>query len=325
MRLRQVDLNLLQVFDTVMKYRSVALAGEQLNLSPSAVSHALARLRHVLKDELFVRGETGMEPTQRAVELAAPVRDGLALLEVALTRAAFVPKESIRSFRLAASDYACAVILPRLFERIARAAPHIDLKILPVGRLGFSRQLEIGAVDLVIAWFDALPDNLLRKSIMRESGVFVVRHGHPLLQAPVTHERVFDFPHAVVELTGTEDMRSDGFLDDRGLVRRVWIERAVLEAQGRPDLSARVAVSVPHFTAVPPLLRVSDLIATLPLRLARLAVAQGGLVMLDPALETTVVDVEAVYHSRSDGDAGLAWLLDELRGACADVDGVTMP
>lgn len=135
----------------------------------------------------------------------------------------------------------------------------------------------------------------------------------------MTAERLFDFPHLVVELTGTDAMREDGFLDDHGVARRVWMERAVLQTRGRPELSARVAVPVPHFAAVPPLLGVSDMVATLPLRLAQWDARHGRLAMLDPALESGAVEVEAVWHARGAADPGLCWLLDQLVGAGADL------
>jgi DNA-binding transcriptional LysR family regulator len=324
MRLRQVDLNLLNVFDAVMRHRSVAAAAEQLSLSSSAVSHALGRLRLALKDELFVRDDRGMTPTPRALELSGSVRDGLALLERALSTVPFVPASSIRSFRIAAGDYACAFILPALVRRLAHLAPDIDLRVMPVNRTDVGRQLTTGTVDLVIGWFETLPEELRRRRLMREGGVLVVRAGHPLTES-ATRDEIFGFPHAVVELTGEDDVRSDGFHDDRGLVRRVWMERVVLQARGSSDVAARVAVSVPHFMALPFLLRDTDLVATLPVRVARRAVADGSLVMLDPSLEPNVIDVEMVWHGRADADAGLAWLMEELTAACAELDGETPP
>jgi DNA-binding transcriptional LysR family regulator len=320
MRLRQVDLNLLNVFDAVMRHRSVSTAAEQLALSPSAVSHALGRLRLALKDELFIRDERGMTPTARALELSGSVRDGLALLERALSAAPFVPAESIRGFRIAAGDYGCAFILPALLRRLARTAPAINLRMMPVNRTDIGRQLATGAVDLVIGWFEILPKELRRRPLLREGGVLVVRAGHPLTESALSRDELFSFPHAVVEMTGEDDVRSDGFHDDRGLVRRVWMERVMLQARSDRDMAARVAVSVPHFTALPFLLRETDLVATLPVRLAKQAVAAGGLVMLDPALEPNVVDIEMVWHARSDTDAGLAWLAEELAAACAALE-----
>jgi DNA-binding transcriptional LysR family regulator len=103
-------------------------------------------------------------------------------------------------------------------------------------------------------------------------------------------------------------------------MRRVWMERAVLQARGRGDVSARVAMTVPSFTAVPPLLRKSDLIATLPKRLALQAVTGGGLIMFDESLGHESVEVEVAWHSRSATDLGIAWLIDELANAGAELD-----
>lgn len=180
MELGNVDLNLLHVFDAVMQHHSVAQAAQLLSLSPSTVSHALGRLRLALRDELFVRDDAGMRPTPRALELAAPVRGSLALLEQALATAPFVPADSIRTFRLAAGDYVCAVILPGLVRRLARLAPQVDLKIASVNRLDVGRQLDSRTVDVVADWFDTLPTSLRRTPLLRERVALVVRRGHPL-------------------------------------------------------------------------------------------------------------------------------------------------
>src|SRR5260370_38332515 len=102
MHIRMVDLNLFRVFDTMMLHRSVRKASQMLSVTPSAVSHALNRLRQTIGDELFIPGEFGMQPTRRALELAADVRDGLENFELALTVKPFVPAEAIRAFRIGA-------------------------------------------------------------------------------------------------------------------------------------------------------------------------------------------------------------------------------
>ncbi|HEY9215526.1 MAG TPA: LysR family transcriptional regulator [Ancylobacter sp.] len=318
MHLRQIDLNLLYIFHQVMTYRSVSLASEELNLTASAVSHALTRLRQTLDDDLFVRGENGMVPTPRALKLAGPIQDALTLLGAALNTGPFVPSESNRVFRIAAGDFFCTVILPRLLARLAAVAPAIELRVVPVSRVDFRRQIESASVDLVIGWFDALPETLRSSRLMTERAALVVREGHPLLDGEVTQQRLLSYPHAVVELTGTDEMRSDGFQDDRGLVRRVWIERAVLEGRAQGKSAPRVAVTVPYFTALAPLVRASDMVATLPARLARLALTEGGLVLLDLALDPTEVTMEMVYRAGDEADDGLTWLRGQLRAACDD-------
>jgi len=312
MKINQVDLNLFYVFDAVMKHRSVARAAADLSLSPSAVSHALARLRLVLEDELFVRGDSGLQPTQRAMELAGHVSEGLLKFESALSAEVFVPAESRRRFRLAASDYFGAYALPHLVQRFAEIAPQVDLQLLAINRTDVARQLEMRSIDIVIGWFETLPGFLRRAAFVRESGAVVVRAGHPLATGSPTREQLLEYPHIVLDLTGPGSERGDGFVDDRGMVRRTRMERGLLEAREQHALPVRVAVTVPYFTAVPPILRVSDYVASLPRRFARRAVAEGGLVMLDPALEPGAVDIELVWHKRDDGDAGLRWLVSEL-------------
>src|SRR5438128_10876744 len=108
------DLNLLIVFDAVMQERSVTRAGSRIGLSQPAVSHALNRLRHMLKDDLFVRAPEGMVPTPRAEQLAAPLRHALSEMQLALEPDTFVPAEASRRFRVAVNNYAAVVLAPAI-------------------------------------------------------------------------------------------------------------------------------------------------------------------------------------------------------------------
>ena len=131
--LRMIDLNLFRVFDAMMLHRSVRKASQILSVTPSAVSHALSRLRQSIGDELFIATESGMQPTQRALQLASGVREGLEKLERALTRKDAVPAEAPRTFRVGATDYPCMVVLPSLVKRLAKSAPKVDLQcFLPI-------------------------------------------------------------------------------------------------------------------------------------------------------------------------------------------------
>lgn len=313
MKSRQVDLNLFYVFDSVMKHRSVARAAADLSLSPSAVSHALRRLRLILNDELFVRSDSGLQPTPRAMELSGRVKRGLLQFESAVEPNRFDPSTSLRTFRIAASDFFAVYALPHLMRRLSEIAPHIDLQIVNVSRSDLARQLEMRSVDLVIGWFDKLPGFLRRTPFVQEGGFIVVRSGHPLTEGDVTTDRLLAFPHIVVEFTGPSMERGDGFVDERGMVRRIRMEQTLMDVRRGRETAARVALSVPFFMAVPPVLRVTDYVASLPRRFARQAVAEGGLVILDPALEPEQVEIEIIWHMRDDEDAGLSWLVEQLR------------
>lgn len=323
MRHRQIDLNLFYVFDAVMRHRSVARAAADLSLSPSAVSHALGRLRQILKDDLFVRGDAGLQPTPRAMELSGRVSKGLLQFESALEPDSFEPSRALRCFRLAASDFFAVYALPPLMARLSEVAPHVDLQLLPVSRTDLARQLEMRTIDLVIGWFETLPGFLRRTPLVQETGAIVVRAGHPLTEGALTPDRLLEFPHVVVEFTGAAPERGDGFVDERGMVRRIRMEQTLMDMRRGREAAARVALTVPYFMAVPPVLRVTDYVASLPFRFAREAVAQGGLVMLDPALERGAANIEIVWHMRDEDDAGLRWLVEEVRRAgTAAVDAI---
>jgi DNA-binding transcriptional LysR family regulator len=137
--MRRIDLNLFRVFEAVLQHRSVSAASRELSVTPSAVSHALARLRDALGDELFVLGESGMEPTVRARELAPAVRDGLGRIETAVNSKPFIPSESSRTFRIASSDHIAVMILANVIGRVAKLAPDVNFRVFPFNRLDSCR------------------------------------------------------------------------------------------------------------------------------------------------------------------------------------------
>jgi len=314
MAIERMDLNLFRVFEAVMKHRSVSAAGKELGVTASAISHALGRLRKALGDDLFVYGEDGMVPTVRAIQLAPAIRHGLGRIDEAISARPFAPEESTATFRIAASDYATVFVLSALVARLTRVAPQVDVRIFPYNRKDVVRHLDDGRLDLVIGWFSDIPDRMRRAALMTERESLVVRSGHPLAGRPVTKAELFEYPFIVVEYTGSEEQGIDGFLDDRGVWRRVWIDRLLIEANAdeKVDAVAHVAVSLPHYAAIPDMLMATDMVATIPERLAQRAVDAGTLAMLDLPYDALTVSIEAVWHSRADGEAELQWLIGEL-------------
>src|SRR3954467_13070429 len=144
------DLNLLIVFDAVMQERSVTRAGQRIGLSQPAMSHALGRLRHMLKDELFIRTPDGMGPTPRAEMLAQPLRSALSEMQLALEPAAFDPATSDRRFVLAVNNYAAVVLAPPLVTAVSAAAPGVRLDLRPSGTLDIVDRLDRGDLDLAL-------------------------------------------------------------------------------------------------------------------------------------------------------------------------------
>jgi DNA-binding transcriptional LysR family regulator len=176
--LNTLDVNLLRLFDAIMEERSVVRAGRRLALNPSAVSHALNRLRHILKDELFVRTSDGMQPTARAVELSRPLRQALLQIAAALGPPDFDPATAHRRFFLAANDYVTAVLLPPLINHFSTPAPRIDLVVRPSTRLDLTEQIDMGCIDVALGVFSSIPPRFRSRPILRQDDVLVMREGH---------------------------------------------------------------------------------------------------------------------------------------------------
>ena len=310
MPIERNDLNLFRVFDTVMRHRNLVAAGRELGISASAVSHALTRLRAALSDDLFVAGDRKITPTARAFEVASKIASGLANFDDVLASKDFNPKTADRAFKIGASDYNARMLLPSLLPLLLVQAPTVRLRMSPIGRDDLVEQLDEGRLDAVLSWFGQMPERIRRKQLFVDREAIVVRRGHPLNVDGPSRAMLLTFPHLVVELTGTNELSTGGFYNERGLQRRVWIERLMLETKLRDKAEAMTRITVPNYDLVPPLVRCTDLVATLPFRLARQMCAETDLVMLDLPYQPLEVVIEVGWHERSDRDSALQWLLD---------------
>jgi DNA-binding transcriptional LysR family regulator len=291
-----------------------------LSVTPSAVSHALSRLRQSIGDELFIANESGMQPTRRAHELASAVREALEKLELALIRKDSGPAEIRRTFRIGATDYPCMVVLPSLVKRLAKSAPNFDVRVFPSNRADLVQQLEEGRTDLVIGSFTRLPTSIRRARLLREDEVITVRAGHPLTRGRQTKERLLEFPRIVVEPTGTMDNATDGFSDEDRNDKRVSVESAWYEFQHeRIGPAGPAVVCVPSFAAVVPFLQLSDMVAMLPRRLALWAAAHAPVSLLDPPYTPITMEIEMLWVERADKDGGLQWLRNALADSIGDL------
>ena len=315
MQLRNFDLNLLTVFDAIYEERSIAAASVRLSLSQSAISHALRRLRRALADDLFVREADGMRPTPKARQFATSVSVALDRIANALGGEPFDPARAIRSFAIGASDYACTTIVPRLVESVAVIAPAVDLHVVPASRQDLVRQLDAGALDVAIGWFATVPERLGRTKLLSEDYVFVVRPGHPLTAAVPTTSRLLDFNHVVVNYLGSNEGVLDGYLPERGVLRRVHMEVTALEAPQRLGKDARIALCVPHFWCLPAILAHSEMIASVPRRLATEFVRRFGLVMLEDPDGPVEVAVEAIWDRQQESEPAISWLREQIGAA----------
>ena len=304
-----LDLNLLRVFDAMMQERSATRAGDRLGVTQSAVSHALARLRDVLGDDLFVRTPAGMEPTPRASQLAPRLRAGLMQLQAALAGDAFDPAASTRTFGLAANNYACAVLLPQVLARLQREAPGVVLHVRP-SLIDVTDALDAGRLCLALADFGRAPDRLGVQELMQDRMAWVLRDGHPMADAPLTLERLAELPHVVRAVAEAGAPAPDGMALEHGLERRVAqggdaaLERA-LSGIGR---TRRVGLVVPDTHAALAAVGQTDMAALVPRRLALAAAARGGLRLFDPPYRAAMSSLCMAWHLGYGADPAFEWL-----------------
>src|SRR3979411_2083193 len=183
-KLGAIDLNLLVVFDAIMRDRSVTRAGQRLGLSQPAMSHALTRLRHMLKDELFVRSPNGMMPTPRAEELATPIRIALDGLQQSLEPVQFEPSKATRTFRIAVDNYSAIVLVAPIAAHIGKIAPGVTLDCRPGGTLSIHELLDRRELDLAIGPFRTQGERFSLRRLLQDQLVVVFRKGHPAASAP---------------------------------------------------------------------------------------------------------------------------------------------
>jgi len=282
-----VDLNLLRVFDAVLAERGVTRAAVRLGLTQPAVSNALARLRGVFGDALFVRTPAGMDATPFARELAEPVRQALALLDSALAHGpGFDPASSTRAFRFYMSDLGQIEFLPPLVERAHRAAPGVRFEAVALDVEDIDGALAAGTLDLAVGFLPGLGPPVRRRRLFRDPYVCLMRKDHPI-QA-LTKKKFVEASHALVSYRGGHHV--------------------IEEALERAGLARRIALRVPHFTVVPMVLEKSDLLLTLPARVARVFERRGHFKSLPPPVPIPPADVAVHWHERFEADPGNRWL-----------------
>jgi DNA-binding transcriptional LysR family regulator len=300
--LSRIDLNLLVLFRIVLDERHVGRAAARLNLTPSAVSHSLSRLRDLLNDPLFLRTPKGVVPTARAMELSEPVAEILARVGSVMASAApFDPATSNRRFVIGAPDAVLASGMMSLLPCIETKAPHVDIgliHLMPVRRGSSIKEpwqdsldmLEKRELDVAILPLSSVPARFEARRLYDEDFVVAMRKGHAFARAP--NEAAFcRSRHLLVSLEGNPVGFVDELLAKRGLKRRV-------------------ALTVPSFMMALAHLSSSDLIAALPRRLARRHATQFGLVFVDLPFKRKPDSIEAIATKAAMRDAGIAWLME---------------
>jgi DNA-binding transcriptional LysR family regulator len=298
------DLNLLRVFDALMRERSVTRAGEQIGLSQPAVSQALNRLRAMLDDQLFVRRATVMAPTPRAEDIAPAVRSALALVEMALTGdKGFDPAEASRTFTLIGSDFFSTNVMPGLFARLTAEAPGVRLRLVDSARGDVERLLQDDAVDLAVERPLTVADWVSRQPLFTSSFTIIAAKGHPDLAAvapgaPVPLDLFCRLPQAIRSIDGSI---------------AGWTDEA-LASVGR---ERRVILALPQFFAVARTVARSRLIAAIPTEIAHEVSDELGLSTYAPPVAAGYPEISMYWHSRHDKNPAHRWLREQILAATA--------
>jgi DNA-binding transcriptional LysR family regulator len=283
------DMNLLVVLDAVLTTGSNRAAAAQLGVTQSAVSHALARLRHRLKDPLLVPGDgRRMLPTPLAQSLGPALREALERLSNAVSGAQeFDPATATRTFWVASADLAGMVVLPPLIQELMKAAPGVSVRIKPPSEDTLS-SLERGEIDLALGIFAKAPNTFRRQALFRERFVCIARRGHPVTRGKLTLSRYLEFGHVSVAPWGRTGSIVDETLANQGKARRI-------------------VVAVPHFFLAPFLVARTDLLLMAPERMANLLSPAFGLELLPPPIEVAGFTMSQVWHERMHHDATHTW------------------
>lgn len=291
----QIELKLLKLFDLLYTTRSVSRCAEQLGQSQPTISIWLGRLREILSDPLFVRTHTGMQPTPRADELIGICRDALALVrQLSTAEAAFDPATATRTFRICMTDASHATLLPELFGRIAKAAPHVNLEAIRID-VHSAEKLQAGEADLALGYLPDLESGFYQQTLYRQSWVCVVREGHPCLSSGLSAGQYGAEQHIGI---------SSG-------VGHQSLEAALVEL----GVEREVRVRLPGFLGLPSIILSSDLIATVPRLIGQTLVRASGLKMIDCPIPLPGFAVKQHWHARYHHDAGNRW----LRIVCAQL------
>jgi DNA-binding transcriptional LysR family regulator len=289
MHIKDVDLNLLRLFDAVYRTRNVSRAAELLDLTQPAASQALSRLRTLIHDPLFMRTAGGVQPTPKAHRLAVPVRQALATLEQALGETAgFEPARSTRTFHIHMSDIGEARFLPELMTALRERAPGVRVQTRPVPREQIQEALDAGRIDFAFGFLPTVKDTQQQR-LLADRYVVLLRDGHPFTRKRRTGAALLS---ALREL---EFVAVRSHADILRIVQQVQLED-------------RLRLVTEHFMVLPSIVKATDLAAVMPRNIAR--TFEGGYAIVEPAFPQREFVVSLHWSKRYEADAGNRWLRD---------------
>lgn len=295
MKLEALDLNLLLVFEALVAEQNVTRAAARVGLTQPAMSSALARLRRLLDDPLFERAGGRMQPTRRARQLIDPIGEALARIREALETQPFRAEESVREFRIVATDYVELLVMPKIMAEVARVAPRVTLRVIAAGAL-FEPPLALlqsGRADLAIGFYGQITPQLAAVKLFEERWVAVVKKTQKLPRGKLDLRTFLSIPQ--VRMLYAPTVEGGGMID------------MALSARG---LERRIGAIVAHVSAVPRVVAATGFIGVIPERLARAEASHHRLQIFEPPIALPAVSCVLMRHERAQHDPALLWLSD---------------
>lgn len=301
--MKDIDLNLIAIFDAVMTEGSITKAADRLAITQSAVSNAVARMRMVWNDPLFVRAGRGIKPSAKAQALWREIEAPLASIRMAAAPTQFDPATSMQTYRLAVTDYLSGALWPPLRRYIEAQAPGLSLYAVPYSPQSARQQLSDNEIDLCFGSLSDMGADIRLEHVFTETWVCAMRRDHPLAKRTLTEKAFLAADHLLVSLSGNPVGVADTALDRVGKRRRV-------------------AVTLNNFAGVPSLLLSSNLICVLPAGVIRTHAQRKDIHTCEIPFEMSPFRCQMAWHARNDRDAGHRWIRALVAQMC---DGIWGP
>lgn len=290
MNLRDLDLNLLVVFQAVWQERNVSAAAERLDMTQSATSNALRRLRRHFDDPLFLRTNSGMAPTPLASQLADPVGYALSTLAAGLgVKMHFDPAASERQFTIGMTDIGEIVFLPPLIAHLKTVAPGVSIQTVSATAQQMRAGMEAGTIDLAVGFLPALRAGFYQQRLFTQKYVCLLGRSWKLADGRLTREQFLSARHALVDAAGTGHAIVEQMLAASGVQRAVHLR-------------------VPHFVAIPFIIEGTDLIVTTPEKLGTSLAQRLAVRAVAHPIKLPTFQVNQFWHRRFRHDAANQWL-----------------
>ncbi len=279
---------MLGIVGELHRTRSVSQAAERLNLSQSAISMCLAKLRRHFHDPLFVRTSAGMEPTPHAIALIQVLEKAEHLLQSALEHhVVFDPKASDRMFRLQSTDIAQVTLLPKLMRRLRAIAPSVSVKLDRICT-DTPKLLESGELDLAVGFISPMGASFCHQRLFKERFVCAVRKDHPRIDSTITVKQFEAETHLAIATPGTGHSIVEKAIESKRIRRKVGL-------------------TVPSFLGIVSIITNTDYIAIVPEQLGKHFTSAGNIRTLNVPFEIPPYQIMQHWHERYSKDPATRW------------------